>query len=298
MPNIITRTLARLVGKSVEGEYRDGPWWLPVTGGWLPQSVGQYWNWWQMGYDPMVPGTNAMVEACIDAYARTLAMAPGDHWRLNEKNGRDRITASAASRITRRPNDYQTISDFLYNATRQLYLTGNAYAVALRNDRFEVAELHLMLSRASGAMIAPTGDIFYHLGGNEVIEARVGAQALAVVPARDVLHIRLNTPRHPLIGESPLLAALPDVAAAGAMTQQQLNFYMNQARPSAVLSTDHILTREQTDVLRKAWDDQSKGLNAGGTPILSAGLKPYLLAGTAEHGQFVGSQDAADRHIA
>jgi hypothetical protein len=77
-------------------------------------------------------------------YAQTVAMCQGDHWRSNDRGGRDRVTNSALSRILRKPNSYQSISDFMLNTTRSLYLDGNAYALALRNDRFEVAELHLM----------------------------------------------------------------------------------------------------------------------------------------------------------
>jgi HK97 family phage portal protein len=168
----------------------------------------------------------------------------------------------------------------------------------LRNDRFEVAELHLMHSRASGVSVAPTGDVFYHLAGNEIIEARVDPNALAAVPARDVLHIRLNCPRHPLIGESPLLSALPDIAAAGAMTQQQLRFYMNQARPSFVLSTDQGLTKEQTALLREAWNEQSRGMATGGTPILSWGLKPHVIAAEQGEGAWSDQMKGSDSHIA
>jgi HK97 family phage portal protein len=300
MANALTRLIEKALGHA-EGEAHNGPWWLPITGAWLPHDVGKYWNWWQLGFDPSPMAPSAMVEACISAYARTVAMAPGDHWRVRENGGRERIRTSAASRIVRRPNDYESISDFLYNTVRQLFLTGNAYAYAVRNDRFEVAELHLMLAAASGVRIASSGDVFYHLGGNEIIEARLGqnrSQELAQVPARDVLHIRLNTPRNRLIGESPLLAALPDMAAAGAMTTQQIAFYQNQARPSMVLSTDEKLTREQIGQLRENWNAQAVGLNAGGTPILAWGLKPHTLGGNADEAQFVQAQEATDRHIA
>jgi phage portal protein BeeE len=64
-------------------------------------------------------------------------MLPGDHWRSNKRGGRTRVTTSALSRILRQPNSYQSIGDFLLNATRNLYLTGNAYAWARRNETFE-----------------------------------------------------------------------------------------------------------------------------------------------------------------
>src|SRR5215471_1780599 len=168
--------LARIVNSFVrkgEGDVHPGPWYLPITGGWLPTEVGSYWNWWQMGGNPLPwPGRSAMVEACISAYSQTVAMCPGDHWRLNSKGGRDRVKTSALSRILRYPNDYQSISDFMLNATRSLYDDGNTYALALRNDRYEIDELHLMDPRLSFPRVATTGAIFYQLGGNDVVARR------------------------------------------------------------------------------------------------------------------------------
>src|ERR1700750_661015 len=165
MANWLQR-ISRFITKS-EGAYHPGPWQLPITGGWLPAGVGDYLNWGQKGYDPVGVGTqSAMVEACVSAYSQTVAMCPGDHWRLNNKGGRDRVKNSALARILRRPDDYQSISDFMLNVTRSLYLQGNAYALALRNDRFEIDELHIMNPRLSRPLVAVSGDVFYNLAGN------------------------------------------------------------------------------------------------------------------------------------
>lgn len=293
--------LSRIFGsppaaKAVEGEYRDGPWFLPLTGGFLPHDVGTNLNWWQLGYDPIAGGTSAMVEACVSAYSQTTAMCPGDHWLSTDNGGRGRVKTSALSRFLRKPNGYQSISDFLMNTTRCLYMEGNSYALGLRNDRFEVAELHLMNPKKSTYLIAETGDVFYRLGGNEIIDKMIDGPL--IVPARDVLHIRLHTPEHPLRGETPLMAAAIDVAAGNSMMRQQLAFYTNQARPSQVLSTEMVLDKEQVDQLRERWNEQSRGLHAGGTPILTAGLKPLPLGTTAHDAQLADMMKLTEQHIA
>src|SRR5215471_7919787 len=96
------------------------------TGGWLPANVGNTWNWWQQSHSLESSDRSAIVDACVSAYRQTIAMCPGDHWRTNRRGGRTRVTTSALSRILRKPNLYQSISDFLLNATRSLYLEGNA----------------------------------------------------------------------------------------------------------------------------------------------------------------------------
>jgi HK97 family phage portal protein len=93
----------------------------------------------------------------------------------------------------------------------------------------------------------------------------------------------------PLIGESPIIAAYGDIGVSNAIAAQQASFYMNEARPSAVLSTDLQLDKDQLQALRDRWNDQAKALHQGGTPILTAGLKVQPWS--------VGGRDAATAEI-
>lgn len=298
--DLVSRTL-RIALRALEGSARPGPYFLPYSGGWLPDGVSN--NWWQTGLNVTPFGSStAMVEACIGAYSQTVAMCPGAHWKLNDKGGRDRVTTSSLSRVLKQPNDYQSISDFMLNATRQLYQEGNAYALALRNDRYEIDQLHLMDSVLSRPQLSADGEVFYRLYGNQIIERRLDNQPL-VVPARDVLHIRLHADRtrrypFPLWGQTPLIAALEDVGVSGAISQQQMNFYLNNARPSAVLQTDLVLDKDQVQALRDRWNEQSKGLAAGGSPILTAGLKVQPWSVGAKDAQLAEMLQISEQHIA
>ena len=290
--------VGRSIVKAAEGQPRPGPWLLPVSGGWLPANVGSSMNWWQNGYDIETGSPSAMVEACISSYSQTTAMCPGDHWLSDkdEKCGRERIATSDLARFLRYPNSYQTISDFMLNAVRSLYADGNTYALGIRNSRFEIAEMHLMDPRQSAPYVAYDGSIFFKLGGNPVIDRAI--PDLDLVPARDVLHIKMNTRQYDLRGVSPLVALLRDMSVNDAIGNQQMQFYMNQARPSVVLSTDLRLDKDQTDMLRQKWDEQSKGVGIGGTPILSSGLKPYQLQISSADSQLADVMKISDARIA
>jgi HK97 family phage portal protein len=273
--------------KAVEGQPRSGPFHLPVTGGWLPDGAPV--NWWQTGISPSGGERSAIVERCIALYAETAASLPGAHWQRNARGGRTRMRNSALARILAKPNEYETPSSFMLNAMHSLYREGNCFALALRNDRFEVESLHLMDPRMSAPLVASDGSIFFRLAGNDVIRRMLGDDDdPLIVPARDVLHIKLHSGHrhpHPLVGETPLLAAMADIAVGNAFLQQQLQFLANQARPSAVLSTDLVLDKDQVQALRDRWLEQSKGLHAGGTPILTAGLKVQPWATPAKDAQ-------------
>lgn len=279
--------------KAAEGEYRPGPYLL--DGGWLSSTAGKFMNWWQMGHS-LRPygGSNPMVEACVSAYSQTVAMCPGDHWIGNAEGGRDRQTTSALSRIIRKPNDYQSMSDLLLNMTRRLYDKGEAFAIAVRNERSEIAELHWM--RDGYPVVAEDGSIFYWLSGNEIVDRRFDLRD--PIPARDVLHIRLHTPLHPLKGASPILAAALDLELSGAALSQQVAFYLNGARPSVMLETDQKLTKTDADDLRQRWDAQTKGEHAGGTPILSWGLKAKEIQFRAGDGQLADMLKLSDQAVA
>src|SRR5262245_37394684 len=124
-----------------------------------------------MDLDPLSGGgCSAIVEACVAAYAQTIAMCPGDHWRALPNGGRERVTTSALSRILRRPNEYQSRSDFILKLAADLYRDGNTYALATRNDRFEVTALHPFDPRQSQPLVAGNGEVFYELVGNNVVD--------------------------------------------------------------------------------------------------------------------------------
>lgn len=293
MANWLTRTYRALTGKSGEGEHRPGPYML--SDGWLSAKAGGILNWWQAGYSLNTYGeSGAMVEACVSAYAQTVAMCPGAHWALESNGGRRRVTNSALSRIIKRPNDYESISDFLLNLTDRMYRKGAAYAYAVRNNRGEISELHRMLE--GKPLIAEDGSIFYALSGNDIAERRFDLSV--PVPARDVLHVRLHTPRHPLAGVSPILAVALDLAMSGAALNQQVRFYLNEARPSFMLETDQQLNAEQTRDLRARWNEQTRGEGAGGTPILAWGLKAKPVTTNANDGRLADLLKLSDQNVA
>jgi phage portal protein BeeE len=56
---------------------------------------------------------------------------------------------------------------------RRLFLAGNAYALALRDNQFEIDELHLMDPHQCSPVVAPATGDFYRLAGNAVVAYRL-----------------------------------------------------------------------------------------------------------------------------
>ncbi|MFG6082049.1 phage portal protein [Paracoccus litorisediminis] len=258
---------------------------LPISGGSIPASWP--WNFWQQGRDPVgFTGASPIVAACVRTYSETVASLPARHVSEYPGEGTQVITTSPLSRVLRAPNPYQTGPDFFAMLVADLFACGNAFAVAVRDDRNMIVELHPVAARSVSIHVAhdPDGSaaIFYLLPDAALLPASLAGQ---VIPQRDMLHLKLGAdPRNPLRGRSPVEALAAQIASTGAISAHQAAFFGNMARPSGVLTTDERLTKEQVVQLREAWMRQASELNSGGVPILSSGLKWQAMA--------ISSQDA------
>lgn len=267
--------------------------------GWIPTT----WplNFWQTGRNVMSGGENTIVEACVWAYIRAIAQLPGYHRQRGRDNGVTTRMGTALSRLLRFPNTYETRSDFLTHTVRSLLYDGNAYWLGWpRNNRNEFEALHWLDPRSCRPYVAYNGDIFYSIGENPVIQGDLDADRRDrwLVPQRDILHIKLATPRDPLVGETWLTSLAFDLANRGAMNMNIAAFYNNMSRPSGVLTTEQLLSKEQVLELRQRWAEQSTGMNSGGVPILTAGLKWEAMGLNANDAQLMEALRMNDRTVA
>ena len=107
----------RFLNRNEKQNQEKGVHHLPHTGGIL--NDGGILNWWQAGrnidhYD----SPTAIVHACVDAYAQTMASLYAEHFTYDDKDTKKRIKNSALSRCLHQPNDYQTRSDFILNLVK------------------------------------------------------------------------------------------------------------------------------------------------------------------------------------
>lgn len=254
----------------------------------MSPSIPSNWpvNWFQRGY-PIAPtwgGGNSAVEACVAAYAQTMAQCPIYHYRHETDGSYTIIRDSNIAQIMNKPNDFQTRSDFINNLVYAILYEGNGYWFSTVDPR-EADRVYMLHPKSTYPQMTEEGDIFYSTGGQFTEIA--GIREAVNIPSRFVGHVRLFTPSHPLLGVSPIQAAAASVAANNAITTHQAAFFENMRRPSGVLTTDMKLNKDQINMLREAWDEQAQKLNAGGVPILSNGLSWEALSITSQDAQLV-----------
>jgi HK97 family phage portal protein len=270
-----------------EGSWR-GPFFGAGEWGGVFQ-LGALEDGWQrnLRVDPTTARLVPAVHACIMVIARSISQCYPKHIRELEGGKTTEVRNSAAYRVLRNPNSYQTTPEFLLNMIATALTEGEAFAVATRNARTEVDSLHLLPPRACAPYVdSETKEVFYAVGANPLGPG--GTEYMA--PARDILHLRFYTPRHPLIGETPIKAAALAIGINVALARGQAAFFANMSRPSGVLSTDVALTKDQMLQLRAAFDEQSQGMAAGKIPILANGLKFQQLSISSQDAQLVQAQ--------
>ena len=255
-------------------------------------------NWWQKN---MPSGSTAYekfgpVASCVSIISQDLSRIPLRHIRIEEDGGREVVKNKAPARIFRKPNSYQTITDFLLYIVRSMLYDGNAYAFPRRNDRGEVSELYPIHPGACWPYLTQEGEVFYRISGDPTATI-AELDPAEWYPARDVLHIRLQTPKHPLIGESPLVAALYPTISGMEINQHNASFFHNMSRPSGILRHPGKLKEDSMKRIKDAWISLSTGGRTGEPAILREGMEWQQLSMSAVDAELAKSYELAERQI-
>lgn len=275
--------------RGIEGSNRGPFMGMGELGGWYriePNSDG-----WQRNL--VAPSGDvrkvAIVYACVMAQARAVSACYAQHKRIGKDGSQTVQRDTWAARLLRNPNDYETWPQFILNVVCELMFNGESLVYMREDARYVPTSMHRIGAGNWQPYIEPeTGAIFYGVSksGNPCIPGELDY----LVPARDVIHFRQHTPRNPLMGETPVTAAALAVGINVALSKSQAQFFAQMRRPSGVLSTDVVLNAAQIKQLRQAFDEQAKGLDEGGVPILAGGLKFSPMAISSQDAQLIEAQ--------
>jgi HK97 family phage portal protein len=271
----IATKLKSFFGFGAEGSYRGPATGWSELGNPFPIAFGDGFqrNLTMDRNDPR----NATAFACRSTISQAVGMLPFNI-KFKGYNGKiEDITTSDAYRVLQRPNPFQTSVEFYTNAVDQLLACGNFYAIAQRNERGAISALYPLPVGHCEAYIAPSlsadyseGSVFYNVSKNIFGEAPEGA----LVPARDILHLKIHSdPRNIFRGRSPLEFAASALGLHNVIEAGLGAFHANKSRPSGFLSSSQNLNAEQITRLRAAWESVSAAWSQGLTPVLGGDLK-------------------------
>lgn len=227
------------------------------------------------------------VYACVTIISGDIAKLGLNLWRELERGGREKAVTHPYWRLFHHPNDWQTVVEFIQQWVTSVLLTGNAYVLMRRDARGVVSSMHVLDPRRVRVYVTEQGEPVYRVAQDTLADV-VTLEEL--VPARDMIHDRMNPLFHPLVGVSPIISAAGAAAAGNHILEQSGAFFGAMSRPSGLLipQTPGLLTPQQQKDLKEAWTANYGGAaNAGKVAVLPAHMTWTAMTMTAADSQLI-----------
>jgi len=192
-------------------------------------------------------------------------------------------SSPAYSPVLRKPNRYQTTNQFLETWTYSKLTHGNAYALKYKDARGIVTGLYILDPAKVTPLVADDGAVYYQLSDDNLS----GIDQQVIVPAREIIHDRMNCLFHPLVGISPIYACGLAATQGLAAQRNSTKFFSNMSRPSGILTAPGAISKDSADRLKTNWEANYTGDNFGKVAVLGDGLKYESIAVTATDSQMM-----------
>lgn len=184
--------------------------------------------------------------------------------------------------VLRKPNAYQTRIQFLLHWMTSKLTYGNTYILKERDGARRVTALYPLDARYVTPLITPDGDVYYELGKDYL--SGVGEGGLTV-PASEIIHDRMMTLWHPLVGVAPLYACALSATQARQIQNNSSLFFANMSRPSGMLTAPSTIKQETADRLKREFETNFSGANIGKLFVAGDALKYEPMTIPAEQAQ-------------
>jgi|SRR5262245_25057559 len=256
-------------------------------GGWYPIIREPFAGAWQRNMSVTVDTASSFHAdfACKTLIARDVAKL---RVKLVEKDSNDiwsETNNPAFSPVLRRPNDYQTRNQFYECWMLSKLSRGNTYVLKERDARNVVVAMHVLDPTRVQTLVADDGSVFYRLSSDSLAEI----ESDIIVPAREMIHDRMNCLFHPLCGTPPVFASgLSSLLGLNAQKASALLFE-NLSTPGGILTMPGEASAEQKLRWKEEWEQRFSGANRGRIAVLGGGMKYEKVAMTNVEGQMVES---------
>lgn len=224
------------------------------------------------------------VFSCITLIASDIAKLPVVLKQRDSDGIWNEISNSAYSPVLRKPNRHQNRIQFFESWMLSKLTRGNAYILKERDNRGVVVALYVLdPCRVRPVVVPETGDVYYQLGADNMADI----EQATVLPASEIIHDRINCLFHPLVGISPIYACGIAAMQGLAIQNNQTSFFKNRSMPGGILTAPGEIEKDTADRLKKGFDDNYSGVNAGKVAVLGDGLKFEPIAMTAADSQLI-----------
>lgn len=223
---------------------------------------------------------SSAVLACVTLIADSISAMPLELTR----NRGNRVEVMPTPSVLLKPNETQSMFEFIHQLVSTLLIHGCAYIYAPRQPGELPPEMRVIHPHRIKDMYDDgTGEAYYE----------IDKQRYELRDIRSVHWLVLAGQRR---GISPLDVQRNTVGMSLAMDRFLSAFYGDGATPSSVLETDKPLTNEQARILRETWEDSHYKRRR--PAVLSNGLKWRSITTSAADMQMLEHREAIVRDIA
>ena len=213
------------------------------------------------------------VYACVTRRATDVSRCAPKLLKLNADGTKVYITDHPVAKLFKNPNQPQTWLEFVEQMHTGYLLRGNAYAAIIRNSKGDPVSLIPINPDAVMVLEAADGSWFYNVNRLGLWQIAMLQTFPVCIPSEDILHIR-GLSFNALVAVSTIGLARDTIGLDMGLSQQASRWVGNGARPSGVLTSDKIISKEAATRLKQAWQDFVGGIqNVGGTAVLEDGIK-------------------------
>ena len=182
-----------------------------------------------------------------------------------------------------KPNDDQTMFEFIHQAIATVAIHGNCFIYAPRNGIGAPIEMRNLHPLRVNVLFSENGNRIYSYGKQQL-------------DPEDVYHITWLRFPEQAYGVSPMDALRNIIGTSIAIDRFLAQFYGDGATPSSVLETDQQVTKEQAEVLRDTWEDAHWKRRR--PAVLAGGLKWRSITASASDMDTMAHRESIVRDIA
>jgi HK97 family phage portal protein len=254
----------------------------------LPTSIDPY----QITARPYFPNYSGEIVTESTAFASTAVMSAVSlladsvaamPLELSRVRG-GRLERLPTPSVLIRPNQMQTMFEFIHQVMLSLALHGCAYIYAPRRAGELPAEMRVIHPNLiKNRIITDDGSAYYQIGDKQHSSDDIKAIHWLIMP-------------NELRAVSPLEALRNTIGTSIAMDRFLAQFYGEGATPSSVLETDATITEEQARILRDTWSDSHTKRRK--PAVLTGGLRWKSITTSAADMQMLEHREAIVRDIA
>jgi HK97 family phage portal protein len=186
--------------------------------------------------------------------------------------------------VLQKPNDRQTMFDFIHQTMLTLTVHGNAYIYAPRGSNgFPVEMRNIHPKSIRNIVYSDMGETFYEIGKEQF-------------SSNDIIAIHWMILPNQKMGLSPIETMRNTIGMGLAMDRFLAQFYGEGATPSSVLETDQAITPEQAKQIRDNWEESHYKHRK--PAVLQGGLKWRSVTTSAADMQMLEHKESIIRDIA